>query len=146
VVIIFAPAARRYHPTAMNETEIEIWNLAADHGADGESPEGTPPGLVRLAWLLRVYNSAMGGGLYFAFEVNEPFRIRNAIEAMRYFGLTELAALMAGILEHGIDNDYLTSREDEFYHLLGRDLEENLHRAYRDRLAAAPADFDAHVR
>ena len=63
-----------------------IWNHAADYGADGEAPHGTPPGIVQLSHLLRVYNSVMGGGLGFAVEVNEPFRLRRAVDALRYFG------------------------------------------------------------
>jgi hypothetical protein len=51
-----------------------IWNRAGSYGADGEAPEDTPPGIVQLSYLLRVYNSAMSGGLGFAVEVNEPFR------------------------------------------------------------------------
>ncbi|KUL41647.1 hypothetical protein [Actinoplanes awajinensis] len=50
-----------------------IWNDACDHGADGEVPEGTPPGIQHLASLLRIHGSVMGGGLAFALEVNEPF-------------------------------------------------------------------------
>ncbi|SNT64863.1 protein of unknown function [Asanoa hainanensis] len=75
-----------------------IWNDAADYGVDGEVPEGTPPGVEHLASLLRVYNCAMSGGLDFALEVNEPFRVVRAIEAMRYFGLPEAADFLADVL------------------------------------------------
>src|SRR5690349_19425988 len=80
-----------------------IWNRAADYGADGEAPDGTPRGIVQLSYLLRVYNSAMGGGLGFAVEVNEPFRLKRAMDAMRYFGLAELAELVADLIEHNLD-------------------------------------------
>ncbi|MGC4757648.1 hypothetical protein [Micromonospora trifolii] len=55
---------------------------------------------MHLSYLLRVHNSAMGGGLGLAVEVNEPFRLKRAMEAMRYFGLAELAELMADLIEH----------------------------------------------
>jgi hypothetical protein len=42
---------------------------------------------VQLAFLVRVVNSVEGGGLGFAVEVNEHFRLQRAIDAMRYFRL-----------------------------------------------------------
>ena len=87
-----------------------IWNHAADYGADGEAPEGTPRGIVQLSYLLRFYNSAMGGGLGFAVEVNEPFRLKRAMDAMRYFGLMDLAELVADLIEHDLDTEHAGSR------------------------------------
>lgn len=117
-----------------------IWNRAADYGADGQAPEGTPPGIAHLSFLLRVYNSAMGGGLGFAVEVNEPFRLRRAIDAMRYFRLSELADLLTDVLNHESDIEYAGSRERQFYDLLGP-AEENLDKAFRVRAAETPSDF-----
>ncbi|WP_262286929.1 hypothetical protein [Micromonospora sp. MA102] len=117
-----------------------IWNRACDYGADGEAPEGTPLGIVHLSFLLRVYNSAMGGGLGFAVEVNEPFRLRRAIEAMRYFRLSELADLLTDVLNHESDVEYAGSRERQFYYLLGP-ADENLDKAFRAKAAEAPSDF-----
>ncbi|MER6594970.1 hypothetical protein ABT214_24605 [Micromonospora purpureochromogenes] len=96
-----------------------IWNHAADYGADGGAPEGTPPGIVQLSYLLRVYNSAMGGGLGFAVKVNEPFRLKRAMDAMQYFGLAELAELVADLIEHDLDGDHAESRQDDLDTLLG---------------------------
>jgi hypothetical protein len=123
----------------LDELDV-IWNRAGVYGADGEPPEGTPRGIVYLSYLLRVYNSAMGGGLGFAVEVNEPFRLQRAIEAMRYFGLPELAALVTDLLDHDLDGAYAESRQADLDALLGpRD--ENLEAAYRAKARKAPADF-----
>lgn len=117
-----------------------IWNHAADYGADGEVPEGTPPGIVQLSYLLRVHNSAMGGGLGFAVEANEPYRLKRAMDAMRYFGLAELAELIADVIEHDLDGDHAESRNDDLKALLGpRD--EALTTAFRVKAADSPADF-----
>ncbi|MBQ0989330.1 hypothetical protein KBX08_04395 [Micromonospora sp. H61] len=117
-----------------------IWNHAADYGADGEAPDGTPPGIVQLSYLLRVYNSVMGGGLGFALEVNEPFRLRRAMDAMRYFGLAELAELLTDVIEHDLDGDRADSPDDDLETLLGP-RGEPLATAFRARAADSPADF-----
>jgi hypothetical protein len=117
-----------------------IWNLAADYGADGEAPEGAPRGIVQLSYLLRVYNSAMGGGLGFAVEVNEPFRLKRAMDAMRYFGLAELAELVADLIELGLDVEYAGSRQDDLDTLLGPQ-DEALMTAFRVKAVKRPADF-----
>ncbi|MCG5456486.1 hypothetical protein PSH03_001386 [Micromonospora sp. PSH03] len=117
-----------------------IWNHAADYGADGEAPDGTPPGIVQLSYLLRVYNSVMGGGLGFAVEVNEPFRLRRAMDAMRYFGLAELAELLTDVIEHDLDGDRADSPDDDLETLLGP-RGEPLATAFRARAADSPADF-----
>lgn len=88
----------------LNDLDV-IWNQAADHGADGDVPEGTPPGIEQLASLLRVYNSAMGGGLGFALEVNEPFRVRRAINAFRYFELDEAADFLQDVLDRSLNGE-----------------------------------------
>ncbi len=123
----------------LDELDI-IWNRAADVGADGEAPEGTPRGIVQLSYLLRVYNSAMGGGLGFAVEVNEPFRLQRAMDAMWYFGLTELAALVADLIEHDLDGDHAESRQHDLHTLLGPQ-DEALEAAFRAKAAERPADF-----
>ncbi|GAA2600821.1 hypothetical protein GCM10010399_34530 [Dactylosporangium fulvum] len=123
----------------LDELDI-IWNRAAEYGADGEAPEGTPQGIVQLSYLLRVYNSAMGGGLGFAVEVNEPFRLERARDAMRYFGLPELAELVADLIEHDLDGDHAESRQDDLDALLGPQ-DEALETAFRVKAAERPADF-----
>ena len=65
---------------------------------------------MQLSYLLRFYNSAMGGGLGFAVEVNEPFRLKRAMDAMRYFGLMDLAELVADLIEHDLDTEHAGSR------------------------------------
>ncbi|NYH42723.1 hypothetical protein HNR22_002450 [Micromonospora jinlongensis] len=117
-----------------------IWNHAADYGADGEAPEGTPRGIVQLSYLLRFYNSAMGGGLGFAVEVNEPFRLKRAMDAMRYFGLAAHAELVADLVEHDLDGDHAESRQDDLDTLLGPQ-GEALETAFRVKAAERPADF-----
>ncbi|HEX5594751.1 MAG TPA: hypothetical protein VFX61_01825 [Micromonosporaceae bacterium] len=128
-----------WRPAVLDELDI-IWNRAADYGADGEAPEGAPRGIVQLSYLLRVYNSAMGGGWGFAVEVNEPFRLKRAMEAMRYFGLTELAELVADLIEHDLDGDHAESRQDDLDMLLGPQ-DEALETAFRVKAVERPADF-----
>lgn len=119
----------------------QIWNHAIDLGVEDEVPEGTPAGLAALAHLLRVFNSTMGGGLLFAFEVNEEFRIRRAIAAARYFGLTELATFWEDLLLHIDEHRYLGSKYDAYCDLIaGGDA---IEAAFRAKLLAAPEDFEA---
>jgi hypothetical protein len=117
-----------------------IWNEAADFGADGEVPEGTPPGIEHLASLLRVYNCAMGGGLGFALEVNEPFRVRNAINALRYFGLAEAAGFLEDVLERSLNGESPDSLppDGEFDDLVD---DETVTRAFKAKAAECPPDF-----
>ncbi|MEU1363196.1 hypothetical protein ABZ356_25510 [Micromonospora zamorensis] len=128
-----------WRPAGLDELHI-IWNRAVDYGVDGEAPEGTPRGIVQLSYLLRVYNSAMGGGLGFAVEVNEPFRLKRAMDAMRYFGLMDLAELVADLIEHDLDTEHAGSRHDDLEILLGPQ-DEALTRAFRVKAAERPADF-----
>lgn len=117
-----------------------IWNDACDYGADGEAPEGTPLGVAHLAHLLRIHGSLMGGGLFFALEVNEPFRVRRAVEALHYFGLVEAAVLLEETLERsmkGEDSDSWPT-DDHFDGLADGDV---LERAFRAKAIEAPADF-----
>lgn len=124
---------------ALDELHL-IWNRAADYGADGEAPAGTPRGIVQLSYLLRVYNSAMGGDLDFAVEVNEPFRLKRAMDAARYLGLTELAKLVADLIEHDLDMSHAASRQDDLDALLGP-ADAALETAFRTKAAERAADF-----
>ena len=123
----------------MDEFDV-IWNDAADYGAEGRVPDGTAAGIEQLAWLLRVYNSAMGGGVSFALEVNEPFRIRRAIDAMRYFGLTAPADLLEDVLGRSLRGESADSwpSDDDFYDLLD---DETVRTAFREKAAQVPIDF-----
>jgi hypothetical protein len=117
-----------------------IWNEAVDYGADGEVPDGTPSGMEQLASLLRVYNSAMGGGLGFALEVNEPFRVRRAINAMRYFEFAEAADLLENVLDRSLNGESPDSSppDDDFIDLMDG---ESVRRAFKAKVAQIPADF-----
>ncbi|MBW6435326.1 DUF4259 domain-containing protein [Actinoplanes hulinensis] len=117
-----------------------IWNEAADYGADGEVPDGTPSGIEQLASLLRVHNCAMGGGLGFALEVNEPFRVRRAINAMRYFELAETAEFLENVLDRSLNGESPESlpSDDDFYDLID---DETVRRAFKAKVAQIPADF-----
>ncbi|MEH1169681.1 DUF4259 domain-containing protein [Micromonospora sp. CPCC 205539] len=117
-----------------------IWNEASDYGADGEVPDGTPPGIEQLASLLRVYNCAMGGGLGFALEVNEPLRVSNAINAMRYFGLTEAAGFLKDVLERSLNGESPDSLppDGDFYDLAD---DETVKRAFKAKATEAPSAF-----
>ena len=128
-----------WRPIGLDQLQI-IWNHAADYGADGEAPEGTRRGIVQLSYLLRVYNSAMSGGLGFAVEVNEPFRLKRAMDAMQYFELADLAELLAALIEHDFDIYHAGSRHDDLETLLGPQ-GEALTRAFRVKAAEKPADF-----
>jgi hypothetical protein len=117
-----------------------IWNDACDYGAEGDVPEGTPPGIEHLACLLRVHGSVMGGGLAFALEVNEPFRVRRAVEALRYFGLTVAADLLQDTLDRSLrgENSASWPTDDNFDGLTDGDV---LERAFAAKAAEVPADF-----
>jgi hypothetical protein len=95
---------------------------------------------VQLSYLLRVYNSAMSGGLGFAVEVNEPFRLKRARDAMRYFGLADLAELVADLMEQDLDGDHAESRQDDLDTLLGPQ-DAALEAAFRAKATERPADF-----
>ncbi len=145
------PAAAEAHDTIAALTQVLahghdgpdgldlIWDEANDYGIEGAVPDGTPPGIEHLAHLMRVYNSAMGGGLFFALEANEPFRIRRAITALRYFAMTEAAAMLDDALLNSEDPDW-DSDDIAFHDLVdgGTDL---LGKAFRAKAAEAPADF-----
>ena len=117
-----------------------LWNRAADYGADGDAPEDAPPGVVHLSYLLRVYNSAMSGGLGFAVEVNEEFRLRRAVDTAYYLGLVDLAVLLADLIAHERDGAYAESRDSDLAVLLGRQ-DENIEAAFRAKVAELRADF-----
>ncbi|GGM86380.1 DUF4259 domain-containing protein [Dactylosporangium sucinum] len=127
---------------AWDDPDITIWIEAADYGADGEVPEGTPPGIEHLASLLRVYNSAMGGGLGFALEVNEPFRVRRAINAMRYFGLAEPADLLEDALSRSLNGEPPDSWPSGIHDRLDGLLDDKwFMRAFKAKAAEVPTDF-----
>ncbi|WP_436532888.1 DUF4259 domain-containing protein [Actinoplanes sp. HUAS TT8] len=115
-----------------------IWDEANDYGITGEVPEGIPPGIEHLAHLMGVYNSAMGGGLYFALEANEPSSVRRAIIALRYFRLTEAATLLDEALNS--ESPDSVPADADFYALVngGTDL---LGKAFRAKAVEYPADF-----
>ncbi|KUL25825.1 hypothetical protein [Actinoplanes awajinensis] len=117
-----------------------IWDEAIDFGIDGDVPKGTPPGIEQLAGLMRVHNSVMGGGLFFALEVNEPFRIRHAVEALHYFGLTAAADLLEDTLRRSLKGEDSDSwpTDDHFDGLIDGDV---LETAFRAKVIEVPADF-----
>lgn len=117
-----------------------IWNDACDYGADGEVPAGTPRGIEHLASLLRVHGSVMGGGLAFAVEANEPFRVRRAVEALRYFRLTPAADLLEDVLGRSVKGEEPDSwpTGDDFDGLLDGDVVDS---AFRAKAIEVPADF-----
>ena len=120
-----------------------MWNLAADYGADGEAPEGTPESMRWLSYVLRFHNSSMGGGLGFAFEVNERFRVERAIAGARYLGLHELADFWADLLDHFADTGQVEPPEREArYHELVPD-DRVLFEAFKAKATARTAGSDA---
>jgi hypothetical protein len=82
----------------------------------------------------------MGGGLDFAVEVNERLRLQRAMDAARYFGLTELAQLVAGLIEPDLDMSHAASRQDGLDALLGP-ADTALETAFRIMAAEQLADF-----
>jgi hypothetical protein len=126
--------------TYIREIECRRAPPAADYDADGGAPAGSPRGIVQLSSLLRVYNSIMGGGLDFAVEVNERLRLQRAMDAARYFGLTELAQLVAGLIEPDLDMSHAASRQDGLDALLGP-ADTALETAFRIMAAEQLADF-----
>ncbi len=127
------------HASVLDDLDA-IWNDACDYGADGEAPEGTPLGIQHLASLLRIHGSVMGGGLGFALEVNEPFRVRLAVEALNYFGLNEAAELLEDTLGRSLKGEDSDSwpTDDHFDGLTDGDV---LEIAFRAKASEVPADF-----
>ncbi|GAB3841627.1 hypothetical protein [Dactylosporangium cerinum] len=80
----------------------------------------------------------MGGGLGFALEVNEPFRVRRAIDAMRYFGLPAPADLLEDVLRRSLIGESADSWTDDFYDLVDDEL---VRGAFKAKAAEVPADF-----
>ncbi len=117
----------------------DLWNEAANLGASDAIPAGVPSGQAHLARLLRFHNSAMGGGLGFAVEVNEPDRIEAAAQASEYFGLSELAEFLRGLGEP----DAAEELTDRYYELTGESGggEDVIEPAFRAKLVQSPQDF-----
>ncbi len=127
------------HVSVMEDLDA-IWNDACDYGADGEAPEGTPVGIQHLASLLRIHGSVMGGGLAFALEVNEPFRVKRAVEALHYFGLAAAAELLEDTLGRSLKGQDSESwpTDDGFNGLIDGDV---LDSAFQAKAREVPADF-----
>ncbi|GLW29086.1 hypothetical protein Areg01_20260 [Actinoplanes regularis] len=85
----------------------------------------------------------MGGGLAFALEVNEPFRVRRAVEALHYFGLTAAAELLEDILGRSLKGENSDSwpTDDDFDDLIDGDV---LDSAFQAKAIEVPADFGRH--
>jgi len=122
----------------------EIWNDAVDLGVDGDVPPGTPVGMEKLSHALRVYNSVMGGGVGFALEANEPFRVSLAIDGFRYLGLTEVAELLAEVADGygmpGYDASQVSAQADRIEELF--DEGDPVDDAFRAIASEKPEDFD----
>ncbi|BCJ55389.1 hypothetical protein Asp14428_68640 [Actinoplanes sp. NBRC 14428] len=121
----------------------ELWNEAVDLAEEGDVPPGTPEGMARLADVLRVYNSIMGGGVGFALEVNEPSRVGRAVDGLRYLGLSEVAGLLADIADGyrapGGGAAGVAEQEKRLEELL--DLQDPVEDAFRLRARAEPREF-----
>jgi hypothetical protein len=98
---------------------------------------------AKLAAALRVCNSIMGGGVGFALEVNEPFRVAAAIDGFRYFGLTEVAGLLSDIADGYGSPGYDASRVSELERRVEEflDVEDPLADAFRSLAAERPDAF-----
>lgn len=116
-----------------------LWNMAGQMSARDDVPEGKALGLASLAYLLRFYNATMGGGLDFAFEANDKFRVRRAIQAAAYFGLADLAAFWKDLLVHFPDYDYIEARYEAYGEMVPRDAV--IVEAFRSKLADSPGEF-----
>jgi len=121
----------------------ELWNEAVDLGVDGDVPPGTPVGMERLAHALRVHGSVMGGGVGFALEANESFRVSLAVDGFRYLGLTEVADLLAEVADGygrpGYDASRVAAQTDRIEELLNED--DPVGDAFRAIAIEKPEDF-----
>lgn len=79
-------------------------------------------------------------GLAFALEVNEPFRVRRAVGALRYFGLTAAAELLDDSLGRSLKGEDSDSwpTGDDLDGLIDGDV---LDRAFQAKAMEIPADF-----
>jgi hypothetical protein len=139
---IFRERGGEMDPTATSgglDALDEIWNRALGYASDDAFPEGVPDGIRQLSFLLRVYTSAMGGGLTFAFEVNEDSRMRRAVDAMRYFQMDELASFWEDLIIRQSEGDSLDDELDQFVDLVEGD--SGIEAAFRNRAAEDPQSF-----
>jgi hypothetical protein len=91
-----------------------------------------------LSAVLRVSNAASSGGVGFVLDVNTPADLTRAIAGCGYFGLTDMAELIAAIARTPPD-DVEDLYQDEWDSLDDGELDE----AFRRRFEASPEDFDA---
>ncbi|WP_127503347.1 hypothetical protein [Actinoplanes solisilvae] len=117
----------------------DVYDDAVDFGAEGEVPVGTPIGTTRLAHVMRVYNSILGGGLGSAMAVVEPAGFERAVAGFRYLGLGDLADRLARSVEsYGRpDHDFQEQRGLEQLLRAGDPVGD----AFERKAAQIPSDF-----
>ncbi|MFI1994453.1 hypothetical protein [Actinoplanes sp. NPDC020271] len=93
-----------------------------------------------LARVQHLHNNVIPEGLAWAVETFEEATFRRAAEGLRYFGFSDLDPFFTELLANRDDQEYLNSREDEYFELFPEDGE--LEEALFARLSAFPDEFD----
>lgn len=117
----------------------DVYENAVDYGVEGEVPVGTPIGTAKLAHVMRVYNSILGGGLGSAMAVIEPDEFDRAVEGFRYLELNEAADLLARLVESYGRPDHDFQEQRRLEQLLGSG--DPVSDAFERKAAEAPSDF-----
>jgi hypothetical protein len=115
---------------------LAVWNRACGSG-------GTGVGDRHLSALLLVDGMVQNGGPNHAADSCEPAQLAAAAAAARYFGMEDLAALIAELPSagSGYDDEDVEDRLSEAYLRLTED-GERFDAVLQARHAAAPEDFE----
>jgi hypothetical protein len=115
---------------------LAVWNRAC-------LSTGTGVGDRHLSALLLVDGMVQNGGPNHAADSCEPAQLAAAVAAARYFGMDDLAAVLVELptAASGQLDDGAEDRLSKAYYELTQD-GERLDRAFQERYAAAPEDFE----
>ena len=136
----------------MDARAAEIWASANSMTAKVDSakaeilqPGFLPPGMRHLILLMRFHNAVMGGGLSFAVEISGQDLLSAALEAMTYFGLSDVRRLLEGIDGDDPDYDLLPELNDNYYVVTREDQigVSAVAEAFENMFQPRPEDFGA---
>ncbi|MEU4560510.1 hypothetical protein AB0F72_19200 [Actinoplanes sp. NPDC023936] len=123
----------------MDPTLHAVWNHSIDVWLD-DAFETASQGTRMLAGVQHLHNNVVPEGLAWAVETFEEVTFRRAAEGLKYFGFPDLDPFFTDLLANRDDQDYINSRENEYFELFPED--EELEVAILARLSAFPDEFD----